>query len=264
MATIQMSYYSTCLDRIVPVTAVIPLEPGPGGKVRNGSFPSVYLLHGYSGFCTDWLQGARVAELAARYEVAVFCPSGENAFYLNDEGTNDRDADQIGQELVEVTRALFPLSAKKEDTILAGFSMGGYGALRNGLWYDDTFGSIFAFSCALITDQLASLQPGDEGRLMRNREYYRRCFGDFDALAGSDKDVEALARRYVEKHGSLPEIYQACGTEDFLVEANRKFARCMQALPGRTLYEEWPGVHDWNFWNTAIEKAFAWWQQTHE
>lgn len=55
MATIQMSYYSTCLDRIVPVTAVIPLEPGPGGKVRNGSFPSVYLLHGYSGFCTDWL-----------------------------------------------------------------------------------------------------------------------------------------------------------------------------------------------------------------
>ena len=21
---------------------------------------------------------------------------------------------------------------------------------------------------------------------------------------------------------------------------------------------------DWNFWNTAIEKAFAWWQQTHE
>ena len=116
MATIQMSYYSTCLDRIVPVTAVIPLEPGPGGKVRNGSFPSVYLLHGYSGFCTDWLQGARVAELAARYEVAVFCPSGENAFYLNDEGTNDRYADQIGQELVEVTRALFPLSAKKEDT----------------------------------------------------------------------------------------------------------------------------------------------------
>ena len=108
MATIQMSYYSTCLDRIVPVTAVIPLEPSPGGKTRNGTFPSLYLLHGYSGFCTDWLYGTRVAELAARYGVAVFCPSGENAFYLNDEGTNDRYADQIGQELVEVTRALFP------------------------------------------------------------------------------------------------------------------------------------------------------------
>lgn len=263
MATIQMSYYSTCLDRIVPVTAVIPLDAGPGAKVRRGAFPSVYLLHGYSGFCTDWLYGTRVAELAARYGVALFFPSGENAFYLNDEGTNDRYADQIGRELVEITRRLFPLSDKKEDTVLAGFSMGGYGALRNGLWYDDTFGSIFALSCALVTDQLAALKPGEEQGLKRNLEYYRRCFGDFAALAGSDKDVEALARRYADKQGALPQIYLACGTEDPLVEVNRKFARCMQALPGRTLYEEWPGAHNWDFWNAAIEKALAWWEKDH-
>lgn len=263
MATIQMNYYSACLERTVPVTAVIPLEHTPWGKVWDGAFPSVYLLHGYAGFCTDWLYGTCVERLAAQYGVAVICPSGENAFYLNDEGTNDRYADQVGQELVEVTRRLFPLSHKKEDTVLAGLSMGGYGALRNGLWYDDTFGSIFALSSALLTDQLAALRPGEEGDLMRNREYYRRCFGDFDTLVGSDKDVEALARRYVEKHGSLPDIYQACGSEDFLVEVNRKFARCMRSLPGRTLYEEWPGIHDWDFWNTGIEKALAWWAQTH-
>ena len=41
-----------------------------------------------------------------------------------------------------MTRKLLPLSHRREDTFIAGISMGGYGALINGLRYSDTFSKI--------------------------------------------------------------------------------------------------------------------------
>ena len=46
----------------------------------------------------------------------------------------------------------FPLSHRKEDTFIAGLSMGGYGAIVNGLKYYNTFGFIAGLSSALMLD----------------------------------------------------------------------------------------------------------------
>lgn len=54
----------------------------------------------------------------------------------------------VGKELVEVTRKLFPLSHRREDTYIAGISMGGYGALYNGMRYRHTFSKVAAISPA--------------------------------------------------------------------------------------------------------------------
>ena len=55
----------------------------------------------------------------------------------------------VGEELPRIMRAMFPLSQKREDTFIAGLSMGGFGALRNGFKYSDTFSRIAALSSAL-------------------------------------------------------------------------------------------------------------------
>ena len=63
-------------------------------------------------------------------------PSGENSFYLDilvRDGWLGDFGEYIGRELVDVARELFPLSCRREDTFLAGLSMGGYGACRNAL-----------------------------------------------------------------------------------------------------------------------------------
>ncbi|MFR6273864.1 MAG: hypothetical protein ACLUL2_10230 [Blautia sp.] len=39
----------------------------------------------------------------------------------------------VGKELVEMTRKMFPLSRKREDTFIGGLSTGGAGALLSGL-----------------------------------------------------------------------------------------------------------------------------------
>ena len=55
---------------------------------------------------------------------------------------------------------MFPLSHKKEDTFIAGLSMGGFGALRNGLKYYDTFGYIAALSAAIQIFEQPEYTPG--------------------------------------------------------------------------------------------------------
>ena len=50
---------------------------------------------------------------------------------------------------MDVTREMFPLSHRREDTFLAGLSMGGFGACRNALKYCDTFGKAAILSGAL-------------------------------------------------------------------------------------------------------------------
>lgn len=62
-------------------------------------------------------------------------PACENKFYVDNERSHEYYSRFIGEELVDMTRRLFPLSHQREDTFIAGLSMGGYGAIVNGLKY---------------------------------------------------------------------------------------------------------------------------------
>ena len=90
-----------------------------------------------------------------RFGVAVVVCDGENSFYTDDEQRGAMFSRYVGQELVEVTRSVLPLSRRREDTYIAGISMGGYGALINGLRYPDTFGRI-----AMLSPALGFKRPG--------------------------------------------------------------------------------------------------------
>ena len=157
MAIITTRYNSMCLGGPVSFTAVIPFEDfgmfpnfNPNPYENQEPLRTLYLLHGISGDEKDWLYGSRIARFAEENHIAVIMPDGNNNFYV-DNWPAERWGEFIGRELVEVTRNLFPLSRKREDTYIGGLSMGGYGAIRNGLKYSDTFSKIVALSSALIT-----------------------------------------------------------------------------------------------------------------
>lgn len=148
MALIQVNFLSEALHRMVPVQVILPAEKA------QPPYKTLYLLHGVLGNDTDWMSGTSIQRWAEEKELAVVMPAGENSFYLDDEKGYRRYGHYIGEELVEVTRKIFPLSTRREDTYLAGLSMGGYGALRNGLKYSETFSRIAALSAALFMDEL--------------------------------------------------------------------------------------------------------------
>jgi S-formylglutathione hydrolase FrmB len=255
MALLQVNFFSNSLRKQTAFNALIPLDraEGPSGRPMK----ALYLLHGYSGNYMDWVCNSNIQELSLKHEIAVFMPSGENFFYLDDIDMNSLYSEYIGSELVEFTRKMFPISDKREDTFIGGLSMGGYGAIRNGLKYNRTFSRIIALSSALITYRIAYI-PVNYKDDVADYNYYTRVFGDVNKIIGSDKDPEALILSLKQEKKQIPEIFMACGTEDFLLEENRKFHKFLDSEQIEHKYFESPGTHDWKFWNEYIKKGIGW------
>lgn len=260
MALINANFYSCKLHRQVTFNAIVPV-----GKFSVTSepiraktpFKTLYLLHGLCGNYTDWVTHTRIAQLAEARDLAVIMPSADNSFYTDNENACAMYGEFFGCELVKITREMFPLSGKREDTFIAGLSMGGFGAVRTGLKYHETFGAIAGLSSALITEvalKSDNTPPGPVGR----RSYFESVFGDLHKLLGSDNDPKALAAALKASGAKIPEIYLTCGTEDFLLEQNRNFHNFLTEKNIAHTYIEPPGSHTWEFWDEHISNVLDW------
>lgn len=259
MAIIEVNFISKCLMRTVTFNAIIPVDKfGPQAEnAEQKPLKTLYLLHGIFGNYTDWVNGTRIQAWAEANDLAVIMPSGENRFYLDDEKSGELYGEFIGKELVEFTRKLFPLSDKREDTFIAGLSMGGYGAIRNGLKYAENFGYVIGLSAALVHDTWKDADNSAPIFTFR-RNYYEAIFGEYDKVKGSDKDPKALLLKLKEEGRPVPKMYLCCGTEDDLVTVNRDFRDFLNENGVDLTYVEGPGKHDWVFWDTYIKKVLDW------
>ena len=61
-----------------------------------------------------------------------------------------------------------------------------------------------------------------------------------------------------EEGKPIPEIYQCCGTEDFLYEQNCAYRDFLRENGVSLTWEEGPGKHDWMFWDEYILRALDW------
>lgn len=260
MALIQMTLFSRSLMRTVPVTVVLPADKVPDLSAPlppEKKFPTLYLLHGILGSTLDWVSGTRLERYATDRDLCVVMPSGDNAFYLDRPGASQNYGQFVGQELVELTRRMFPLSRERKDTFIGGLSMGGYGALRNGLKYHDTFGAIVALSSAVDMTGIVH-RTNDADSFMHRRSYAEACFGDLDKVLESDKNPAWLVDKLAEEKADFPQIYMACGDKDDLLPANQKFADQLTARNIPHTFVIGPGAHEWDFWDTYIRKAMDW------
>jgi len=246
--------------RTVTISAIVPVDklvlPGMSAREKK-PFKTLYLLHGIFGNYTDWLSGTRIQSWAEERDLAVIMPSGENAFYVDNNIPGGKYGEFIGRELVEFTRNLFPLSRKREDTFIAGLSMGGYGALRNGLKYNEVFGALAGLSCAFILEG-APTSREDAPFPFARKSYLQSVFGDLDTVLESDKNPKWIVKMLKERNSPIPLIYLCCGTEDNLICASRDFHNFLSETGVEHVYEEGPGIHDWIFWDTYIKKVLDW------
>lgn len=258
MADFKGSFYSEALDRKVPFTAIIPTANEVGirnkkdKKVYHQLKRTIYLLHGWDGSNDDWVLNTRINELAREHNVAFILPSGENSFYLDHPNGNEYGR-FIGEELVEVTRELFNLSTIREDTWIAGLSMGGFGSLRNGFKYSDTFSKVAAFSSRILTKGEAKNRKKLEDNRINKRI---QAIIESDTLADlkEEEDPYELVKNKIRPQ----DIFIACGLDDYIYDENKAFHKFLveENIPHE--YQEKPGGHDWDFWNEAIEEAVKW------
>lgn len=261
MAIVKVRFQSLYLKRSVSFSAIIPtikkedsVEDTAG---QSSAFKTLYMLHGYSGDCNDYLSGPEMQELSVEYNLACIFPSGENSFYLEDIDKGEDFSSFIGKELIEVTRSMFRLSSKREDTFIGGISMGGYGAMINGLRYYDTFSKIISLSGAYIEINIA-----DKGDFIPDHvsdaNYQRRIFQDPKELRFTTMDPRYCMEVLKTSMKKFPDIYFVCGKDDFLIESNRKLQNFMITNAVEHYYEEGEGGHDWVYWKKHLEASIMW------
>ena len=243
MAVLQCTFTSMSLHRPVNFTAFIPGDsmfpaPGPMKPLKT-----LYLLHGYTGGSMDWFKKGDIGDIAEKNNLAIIMPEGENHFYVNDMGRLDMYSEFIGKELVEFTRKVFPLSDKREDTIIGGISMGGFGSLINGMRHHETFGHIVAISPALVKYDIAN-STDDPNPVGATRGFFASVFGDLDKYPESENNPAVLAARLKAEGAKFPSIYLACGRNDMLVMPARELHADLLKLGIAHTYVEGPGTHE--------------------
>ena len=261
MAVISVNFFSNSLKRTIPFIAIIPNDgefwSGDKTNTKSEKFKTLYLLHGFSGDETDYLINTRIRELSHKYNIAVIMPTANNGFYLDSTYRMENYGEFIGEELVEYTRRLFNLSSKREDTFIAGLSMGGYGAMRNGLKYNETFSKIASYSGAYVIFKTADAKEYIQDAVS-TKEYQEAIFGEFKTLRESDKDPRWLIEELIKEDKEIPEIFITIGKQDFLLDVNKQLKEFSEDKNINFTYIEDEGQHDWDFWNKYLEKSIEW------
>ena len=256
MAILTIDYSSAALRRRTQFTAVLPvdsLKPDYSDYKDHEfkTFKTLYLLHGYSGDCTDWLTHCNTKNWATKYNCAVIMPSGENSMYVDHPADKAMYGEMIGKEIVEISRKMFPLSHKREDTFLAGLSMGGFGTLSNGIKYRDTF----SYIASLSGGNRSFMYPETvkDGNLPN-------AFGDIEKAINSDMNPTFVLEN-LKKEGRLnevPKIWISCGSKDGGYEHNKEYRDYLMSLGLDVTWDELPLAHEWAFWSDQLEKLGSW------
>lgn len=243
MALFHITMFSQILGRPAPLNVVIPADSGAGGRK---DYPVLYLLHGLTDSCDTWVKN-RIEDYAQTYETAIVMPEAQRSFYC-DMAQGDDYYHHISSEVTQFCEQVFPLRSSRENVSIAGNSMGGYGAYKIALRNPDKFSKAAALSGVMDIRHMMKLFP----------EYsrdWKNCFGN-DQIPPQE-DLYFLMEQYRKTERKL-QLFQYCGTKDFLYEDNAAFHQYCTAHHISLKYFEDDGAHDWNSWTAQLSRLFQW------
>jgi len=260
MALLHVDFFSDVLGMSMNMDVILPQQThgqiGMEGRNAKGKYKTMYLLHGMSDDQTIWQRRTSIERYVSDLGIAVVMPTTHLAFYT-DTKYGMRYWTFISEELPAICLEFFPnMSDKKEDTLAAGLSMGGYGAWKLGLGASDTFGAAASLSGALdiVNDYRRMLQDNPH-----QEPFLKGIFGSLEDLQGSDNEIFALADKLASQKKELPRLYAWCGTEDFLYEGNLLAWDHVKKLGYSLTCEQSEGDHQWKYWDAKIQDVLKWW-----
>ena len=248
MALIELKFFSQMLGMQTEAYVVVPQksttgEIGINGKSASGEYKCLYLLHGLSDDHSIWLRRTSIERYAAKYGVCVVMPCGAKSFYT-DMKYGMKYFSYITEELPKVICEFLKVSGKREDTYIAGLSMGGYGALKAALKKPEVF-------CAG-----AGLSSVADIKIRRFDDVLISVFGE-EMNIPDEEDLFFLAEK-TNSNPLKPRIFMGVGTEDFLYEPNKRLKEKFEQLDYDFTYRESSGTHDWGFWDEYIQYVLEW------
>ena len=213
----------------------------PGYDARGKRrYPVLYLLHGYSDDASGWTAVGRanvildnlIAEGNAKPMIVVM-PLGYGAPEMLQGWNVWSKADLVGRnftkfrvallkEVIPAVESAYLVEKDRKSRAIAGLSMGGSESLLTGLNNLDEFEWVGAFSSGGLPEPFET---------------------DFPALGAKTNQQLRL-------------LWIACGTEDRLIDINRRFRQWLASKNIQHVDIETPGAHTWMVWRRNLA-AFA-------
>ena len=252
--TIVEEFESDALGRTWVYSIYLPA----GYEDSNLEYPVIYLLHGSGGDETSWSEGISVIDSLIEEgsippTIAVAPASGRSWWTDSVEPFETATL----QDLIPEIDANYKTIESREGRGVAGFSMGGYGALRYALVYPGVFGAATVLSPALYDDQ----PPPDSSARSTG------AFGTpFEPELWTERNYPATLETYAESGNEVP-VFIAVGDDDWNEPAGWEYNVEYQSV---RLYEqlnkaaESPaelrvvnGGHDWELWGPMFAEGLT-------
>ena len=249
MALIRMDHVPETVQVNLPLYIILP-DPGKMGKAPMRKRKVLYLLHGLTNDASAWQRYTSIETLAVKYGLVVVMPSVGRSFYA-DQPNGQRYFTYLTEELPHYLSDVFGLKPRREDTLIAGNSMGGYGAFKVAFAYPERFAAAASFSGVLSLEFL-HLMPDDP-----RKAEFACMFGDLEKLSGSPHDPAVWFQKAAQDPTHLPRLYMSCGRQEDLYPINLMAYAALQQLGIPVDYYEEDARHDWFFWDAQIRRFLA-------
>lgn len=253
MASFKGEIKSKALDMDIALNVILPQDHFKGDLSQPAKV--LYLLHGQSSSSASWMRWTSIERYAMAHEIAVIMPEVQRSFYRDMAYGLDYFT-FVADELPALCQKMFGISSRREDNFIAGLSMGGYGALKIGLSRPDQYEAIGSFSGAPDLQRVfdKNIKHADQ----RTLDEMRGIFG-MDLVLQPEDDIFHLTREHAKRpQQEQSRIYVTCGTEDEipgLYEGNLNYVALLKELGIAHEYREWPGTHEWGFWDVSVQYA---------
>lgn len=252
MGRFQGDFYAETLGFTTRLDVIFPEASNDVTPVRFGEPKVLYLLHGLSGSSGEWTRFSKIEYYAKKYNFTIIMPEVQRSFYCDAPG-GPAYFSYVTQELPALCERWFRLDARRENTYIAGESMGGYGAFKAALCRPERYAAAASLSgvldyqlmCRRILDgSWPDIVPAE----LRTRH-------GPSGLPGAGDDLLELVGQ-TAKVLERPQLIQLCGSEDFLYEANQNFRHAAAEAGYDLTWREAPGDHEWPYWDKAVQHAF--------
>jgi len=158
VALLQIDHVSEKVGVNLPLNVILPDDLARGGKALEER-KVLYLLHGLSDDASAWPRYTNIEILAREHGLVVVMPSAGRSFYA-DMANGQAYFSYITEELPAWLAAIFRISSARENTYIAGLSMGGYGAFKAAFLRPDLYTAACSLSGVLALN--AFLAPPDK------------------------------------------------------------------------------------------------------
>ena len=242
----------------VGVARVRLLLPARFEADPDATWPVLYLLHGATDDHATWTEQTDVADLTADLDLLVVMPdAGEWGWYSD--WWNDGAGGPPAWETFHLTelRAIIERDWRASDErLIAGLSMGGFGAVHYATAHPDLFRAVASFSGAV--DPAGSGFRGYDSMLWGDRIEQADIWAAHDPIAMA----EALAgkRLYVSWQDGQPGPLDPPGAtiddlETWIASQNEAFVARLEELGIPVTFESGRGTHSWPYWERSLHQA---------